>query len=93
MDEIIRLGRDLAATIRELGMVRSQLVLERSEVWLQTSDLGVTERRETVSAAVAQTAIQVEELDAEVRALQVELDTAKFVAGFSQGFDNANFDR
>lgn len=69
-------AEELAAVHRELGAVRAQLAQARSETWFQTSHLGVTERRETVAATVAEFTAETEKLTAEVEALKVELALA-----------------
>lgn len=66
-------AEELASVYRELGAVRAQLVQARSETWFQTSHLGVTERRETVAATVADFTAETEKLTSEVEALKVEL--------------------
>lgn len=72
-DAFVAAATELASAQRELGFVRASLARARAEAWYQSSHLGVTERKETVHAAVAEFTAQAEELQAEVEALKTEM--------------------
>lgn len=73
---------ELVTLLRELGMVRAQIARGRAEAWAQGAHLGVTERRENASMAVAGLVAQAEELSADVEAQRVLLRTVEFAVGW-----------
>lgn len=80
LDKIRELSTTLAAELRDSGMLESAIVNQSSSLWYQTAHLGVTERRETIKADLANLESELSKSKAEIRALTVELDTLKFLA-------------
>lgn len=64
----------LAAAIREAGMTRAAIATTKRDAWCGTTHLNVTERREEVSASVADLVAELANCDAEVDALRVEVE-------------------
>lgn len=76
--EEIRAGRsskaaELADAYRDLGETRRAISTSRRDVWDATAHLPVTERRETVTNAIAELHADAAVQEAEVEALRVEL--------------------
>lgn len=65
---------ELADAYRDLGQTRAALATTRAQLWRQTSDLAVTERRETIAAETADLVAEVAILEGEVEALRVILN-------------------
>lgn len=72
------LSDELAGNIRELGQIRSAITRSRADAWLHHEYLPVTERRETVAAAIAQLSAEAAVLEAECEAQRVELNALEF---------------
>lgn len=80
-DSLPGLVADYVVALGELGALRALAERNRAEIWVATDHLGVTERRETVAANVAEVTAQVAELTAEVDGLAAQIDMVKYLAG------------
>lgn len=74
LDKHAELTNNLADTIRELASVKSALINNYAGIWNQTSDLSITERKETCRQQLADLYSEVATLEQEIEAIRAELD-------------------
>lgn len=68
------LTNELAASLRELALVRAAVIRVHAETWRNTGHLAVTERRESCREAVADLEVEAAKLVGEVEALRAEIN-------------------
>lgn len=69
---------DLAQQLRELGDTRAAITRRQLAAWQQTSEYGITERREHVKYAVADLIADTEVQLGEIEALRAEVTTIEW---------------
>lgn len=77
------LTNELAASLRELALVRAAVIRVHAETWRNTGHLAVTERRESCREAVADLEVEAAGLVGEVEALRAEINHVEMMVRYS----------